>query len=78
MSVNAIFNSNGRGAISKYLFRPITDKGYSAKWNFRFHDFCELRPLGFLENLDAASKVDFSHLEVKGIDTLPTPLHNKR
>jgi hypothetical protein len=21
---------------------------------------------------------DFSHLEVKGIDTLPTPLHNKR
>jgi hypothetical protein len=23
------------------------------------------------------SWLDFSHLEVKGIDTLPTPLHNK-
>ena len=23
------------------------------------------------------SPLDFSHLEVKGIDTLPTPLHNK-
>ena len=25
-----------------------------------------------------ASILDFSHLGVKGIDTLPTPLHNKR
>jgi len=25
-----------------------------------------------------ASKLDFSHLGVEGIDTLPTPLHNQR
>ena len=25
-----------------------------------------------------SSKLDFSHLGVRGIDTLPTPLHNKR
>jgi hypothetical protein len=28
--------------------------------------------------LDSFSTLDFSHLGVKGIDTLPTPLHNKR
>src|SRR5829696_2487287 len=27
---------------------------------------------------DSLSKLDFSHLGVKGIDTLSTPLHNKR
>jgi hypothetical protein len=26
---------------------------------------------------NSLSMLDFSHLEVKGIDTLPTPLHNK-
>jgi hypothetical protein len=31
MRVNAIFSSNGRGTISKHLFRPITDKGNSQK-----------------------------------------------
>ena len=27
---------------------------------------------------DSFSRLDFSHLGVKGIDTLPTPPHNKR
>ena len=56
MRVNAIFNSNGRGAISKHLFRPITDKGYSAK--FAFWGFHEVRGSKFPHSSGASTYRD--------------------